>query len=39
VPGMGKSLGAFRALDLPDEAKRAIVQDNAERLFGAAPEP
>lgn len=38
VPGMRKNLDAFLALNLPDEAKRAIVQDNAERLFGPAPE-
>jgi len=37
VPGMRKNLDAFLALDLPEETKRAIVQDNAERLFGAAP--
>lgn len=38
VPGMRRNLDDFLALELPDEARRKILQDNAERLFGPAPE-
>lgn len=39
VPGMRANLDDFLALDLPEDVTRKIVQDNAEDLFGPAPEP
>ncbi len=37
VPGMGENLDAFLALDLPEDVRRKMLQDNADRLFGPAP--
>ena len=37
VPGMRDNLEQFLALDLPDEIKRKLLQDNPDRLFGPAP--
>ncbi len=37
VPGLAENLEAFRALDLSDDVRRKLLQDNAERLFGPAP--
>lgn len=37
VPGMRENLDAFQALDLPEEVRRKMLQDNADRLFGPAP--
>jgi hypothetical protein len=38
VPGMRENLDAFLALDLSDDVKRKLLQDNPDRLFGPAPE-
>ena len=38
VPGMKDNLDQFLALDLPDDVKRKLLQDNPDRLFGPAPE-
>ncbi len=38
VPGLAENLDAFLALDLSDDVRRKILQDNADRLFGPAPE-
>jgi len=38
VPGMKENLDDFLALDLSDDVKRKLLQDNADRLFGPAPE-
>jgi predicted TIM-barrel fold metal-dependent hydrolase len=38
VPGMRDNLEAFLALELSDEIKRKLLQDNPDRLFGPAPE-
>jgi hypothetical protein len=38
VPGMRENLDVFLALDLSDEVKRKLLQDNPDRLFGPAPE-
>lgn len=37
VPGMRANLDAFLALDLADDLKRKLLQDNPDRLFGPAP--
>ncbi|MGH7564151.1 MAG: amidohydrolase family protein [Gemmatimonadota bacterium] len=37
VPGMRENLDAFLALDLDEEVRRKLLQDNADRLFGPAP--
>ena len=37
VPGMRENLDAFLALDLSDDVKRKLLQDNPDRLFGPAP--
>lgn len=37
VPGLEENLQAFLALDLADDVKRKLLQDNADRLFGPAP--
>jgi hypothetical protein len=37
VPGMRENLDAFLALELSDEIKRKLLQDNPDRLFGPAP--
>jgi predicted TIM-barrel fold metal-dependent hydrolase len=38
VPGLEENLQAFQALDLSEEVRRKLLQDNADRLFGPAPE-
>lgn len=38
VPGLEENLQAFLALDLSEEVRRKLLQDNADRLFGPAPE-
>ena len=38
VPGMRENLDEFLALDLSDVVKRKLLQDNPDRLFGAAPQ-
>ena len=38
VPGMKDNLDQFLALDLSDDVKRKLLQDNPDRLFGPAPE-
>lgn len=38
VPGMRENLDAFLTLDLSDDVKRKLLQDNPDRLFGPAPE-
>lgn len=38
VPGMRENLDEFLALDLSDEIRRKLLQDNPDRLFGPAPE-
>ncbi len=38
VPGMKENLDDFRALGLPADVERKLLQDNADRLFGPAPE-
>lgn len=38
VPGMRENLDEFLALDLSDEIRRKLLQDNPDRLFGTAPE-
>lgn len=38
VPGMRENLDDFLALDLSDEVRRKMLQDNPDRLFGPAPE-
>lgn len=37
VPGMGDNLNDFLALDLGDDVRRKLLQDNADALFGPAP--
>jgi hypothetical protein len=37
VPGMRENLDAFLALDLSDDVRRKLLQDNADLLFGPAP--
>lgn len=37
VPGMKTNLDAFLALDLADDVKQKLLQDNPDRLFGPAP--
>ena len=37
VPGLAENLQAFLALDLPEEVRRKLLQDNPDRLFGPAP--
>jgi len=37
VPGLGENLEAFLALDLHEDLRRKLLQDNADRLFGPAP--
>jgi predicted TIM-barrel fold metal-dependent hydrolase len=37
VPGMRENLDEFLALDLSEEVKRKLLQDNPDRLFGPAP--
>lgn len=39
VPDMGKTLGQFLELDLPDDVRRKILRDNACRVFGWGAEP
>lgn len=38
VPGMRENLDDFLALELSDDVKRKLLQDNPDRLFGPAPE-
>jgi hypothetical protein len=38
VPGMRANLDEFLALDLSEDIKRKLLQDNPDRLFGPAPE-
>ena len=38
VPGMRENLDDFLTLDLDEDIQRKILQDNADRLFGPAPE-
>lgn len=38
VPGMRENLEDFLALDLDDQVRRKVLQDNADRLFGPAPD-
>lgn len=38
VPGMRSNLDDFLALDLSEDVKRKLLQDNPDRLFGPAPE-
>jgi hypothetical protein len=38
VPGMRANLDDFLALDLSEDLRRKLLQDNADRLFGPAPE-
>jgi predicted TIM-barrel fold metal-dependent hydrolase len=38
VRGLEENLQAFLALDLSEEVRRKLLQDNADRLFGPAPE-
>lgn len=38
VPGLRENLDDFLALDVPDDVRRKILQDNPDRLFGSAPE-
>ena len=38
VPGMRENLDDFLALDLSEDVRRKLLQDNADRLFGPAPE-
>src|SRR5688500_1415184 len=37
VPGMRENLDRFLALDLAEDVRRRVLQDNADRLFGPAP--
>lgn len=37
VPGLGQNLDAFLALDLAEDTRRKLLQDNPDRLFGPAP--
>jgi predicted TIM-barrel fold metal-dependent hydrolase len=37
VPGLAENLQAFLALDLPEQVRRKLLQDNPDRLFGPAP--
>ena len=37
VPGMRENLDRFLALDLSEDVRRKVLQDNADRLFGPAP--
>jgi len=37
VPGMRDNLEQFLALDLSEEVRRKLLQDNADQLFGPAP--
>ena len=39
VPGMRENLDEFLALDLAEDVRRKLLQDNADRLFGPAPGP
>lgn len=38
VPGMRENLDDFLALELSEDVKRKLLQDNPDRLFGPAPE-
>lgn len=38
VPGMRQNLDDFLALDVSEEVRRKLLQDNPDRLFGPAPE-
>lgn len=38
VPGMRSNLDDFLGLDLSEDVKRKLLQDNPDRLFGRAPE-
>jgi predicted TIM-barrel fold metal-dependent hydrolase len=37
VPGMRENLEGFLDLELSEEVRRKLLQDNADRLFGPAP--
>lgn len=37
VPGMRQNLDEFLALDLSEDVRQKLLQDNADRLFGPAP--